>query len=89
MCAVGTVQEGRKPEETRIISAFPAGIGQSHSSEPSEDDIFLPPELAEGMEQYVPDLERHVIPCCGHWTQAEQPEELNRLMLEWLRRRFG
>jgi pimeloyl-ACP methyl ester carboxylesterase len=55
----------------------------------SEDDIFLPPELSEGMEQYVPDLERHVIPCCGHWTQNERPEELNRLMLEWLRRRFG
>lgn len=55
----------------------------------SEDDIFLPPELSEGMEQYVPDLERHVIPCCGHWTQTERPEELNRLMLEWLRRRFG
>lgn len=55
----------------------------------SEDDIFLPPELTEGMEQYVPDLERHVIPCCGHWTQTERPEELNLLMLEWLRRRFG
>jgi len=50
---------------------------------------LLPPELTEGMEQYVPDLERTRYPCCGHWTQAERPEELNRLMLEWLRRRFG
>jgi pimeloyl-ACP methyl ester carboxylesterase len=55
----------------------------------SEDDIFLPPDLALGMEEYVPDLERHVIPCCGHWTQAERPEELNRLMLGWLGRRIA
>ena len=32
------------------------------------DDIVLRPELTIGMEQYVPDLEKHVIPDCGHWT---------------------
>jgi pimeloyl-ACP methyl ester carboxylesterase len=25
---------------------------------------------------------------CGHWTQQEKPEELNRVMTDWLRRRF-
>jgi pimeloyl-ACP methyl ester carboxylesterase len=25
---------------------------------------------------------------CGHWTQQEKPEELNALMIRWLRERF-
>ena len=53
------------------------------------DDIVLRPELAIGMEQYVPDLEKHIIPDCGHWTQSEKPQELNALMVDWLKRRFG
>ena len=36
----------------------------------------------------VPDLEQHLIAGCGHWTQQEKPEELNRILSEWLRRRF-
>lgn len=54
----------------------------------AENDLFLPPRLTEGMERWVPKLERHVIPRCGHWTQQEQPEEVNRLMTAWLRRWF-
>ena len=53
------------------------------------DDVVLRPEMTAGMETYVPDLEKHVIPDCGHWTQSEQPDELNRLMVAWLRRRFA
>ncbi len=53
------------------------------------DDFVLRPSMADGMEQYVPDLEKHIIPNCGHWTQSEQPEALNRLMVDWLKRRFG
>ena len=34
------------------------------------------------------DLEMHTIPRCGHWTQQDKPDELNRLMVDWLRRRF-
>jgi pimeloyl-ACP methyl ester carboxylesterase len=54
----------------------------------AEDDPFLPPMLATGMERYVPDLEKHLIAGCGHWTQQEEPEELNRILSGWLRRRF-
>lgn len=53
------------------------------------NDIVLRPELANGMEQYCPDLEKHVIPDCGHWTQSEKPAELNAIMVDWLQRRFG
>jgi soluble epoxide hydrolase/lipid-phosphate phosphatase len=52
------------------------------------DDVVLPPSLTDGMEAYVPDLEKHVIPDCGHWTQQEKPAELTALMVDWLGRRF-
>ena len=54
----------------------------------AELDPFLPPVLAEGMERFVPDLDRAMIPDCGHWTQQEQPEAVNRILLDWLDRRF-
>lgn len=40
------------------------------------------------MEELVPDLEKVVIPGCGHWVQQEKPAEVNRLLLDWLGRRF-
>jgi pimeloyl-ACP methyl ester carboxylesterase len=55
----------------------------------AEDDVVLPPSLTDGMELYVPDLERVLIKDCGHWTQQEKPEETNAAMIAWLKRRFG
>lgn len=54
----------------------------------AEWDPVLRPEMAADMPTRVPDLEMHTIPRCGHWTQQERPEELNRLLVDWLRRRF-
>jgi pimeloyl-ACP methyl ester carboxylesterase len=54
----------------------------------AELDPFLPPKLARGMERYVPDLETRMIPGSGHWTQQEAPEAVNRILLDWLDRRF-
>jgi microsomal epoxide hydrolase/non-specific protein-tyrosine kinase len=54
----------------------------------AELDAFLPPAGAEGMEQIVPALEKAIIDDCGHWVMWEQPEILNRLMLDWLQRKF-
>lgn len=40
---------------------------------------------AEAMRPFVPDLRAvHVLPGCGHWTQQERPEQVNRLLLDWL-----
>ena len=50
-------------------------------------DPVLRPEMAEPMHGLVPDLELHCIPECGHWTPQERPDELNRLLLDWLDRR--
>ena len=55
----------------------------------AEDDVVLPPSLTEGMERYVPDLEKVLIEGSGHWTQQEKPEETSRAMIDWLNRRFG
>jgi pimeloyl-ACP methyl ester carboxylesterase len=55
----------------------------------AEHDPVLRPALVEPMRPLVPDLEVVMIPGCGHWTQQEQPSELNRIMIDWLTRRFG
>ena len=52
------------------------------------DDYFLPPDTTIGMEAVIPDLERALIADCGHWTQHEQPNIVNRLLLGWLERRM-
>jgi pimeloyl-ACP methyl ester carboxylesterase len=54
----------------------------------AEDDVVLPPSLTEGMERFVPVLERVIIRHCGHWTQQEHPEETSNAMIDWLKRRF-
>jgi pimeloyl-ACP methyl ester carboxylesterase len=54
----------------------------------AELDAVLPPSAADGMEAYVPDLERALIAGSGHWTQQEKPDEVNTVILDWLRRRF-
>ena len=50
----------------------------------AEKDPVLPPVLAEGLERWLPDLRKELIRDSGHWTQQEKPEEVNRLLLEFL-----
>jgi len=54
----------------------------------AEKDAVLPPSAADGMEAYVSDLEKVLIPGSGHWTQQEKPQEVNKVILDWLDRRF-
>ncbi|REK13019.1 MAG: alpha/beta hydrolase [Planctomycetota bacterium] len=55
----------------------------------AEDDVVLPPSSANGMERFVPKLDKATIADCGHWTQQEQPEEFNRILIGWLNETFG
>jgi pimeloyl-ACP methyl ester carboxylesterase len=55
----------------------------------AEDDVVLSPAMADGMERFVPDLEKALIRNCGHWTQQQHPDETNRIMIAWLKKRFG
>ena len=37
------------------------------------------------MKNEVPNLQGiHLLPGCGHWTQQERPDEVNKLLLAWL-----
>lgn len=54
----------------------------------AEDDVVLSPAMADGMEKYVPDLEKALIRDCGHWTQQEHPQQVNTIMVDWLKRHF-
>jgi pimeloyl-ACP methyl ester carboxylesterase len=55
----------------------------------AEDDVVLSPAMADGMERFVPDLEKVLIKKCGHWTQQEHPEETSAAMINWLKKRFS
>jgi pimeloyl-ACP methyl ester carboxylesterase len=54
----------------------------------AENDAVLTPAMAEPMPHFIGDLEMHMIAGSGHWTQQEKPEEVNRLILDWMDRRF-
>lgn len=48
------------------------------------DDILIAPEHIEAMKPLLTDLTVHMLEGCGHWSQQEKPEEVNRVMLDWL-----
>jgi pimeloyl-ACP methyl ester carboxylesterase len=54
----------------------------------AELDAVLPPSAADGMEAFIPDLEKALIKGSGHWTQQEKPAETSAVILNWLARRF-
>ena len=55
----------------------------------AEDDVALGRSLASGLERWVPDLQVHYVPDCGHWVQNEASDEVNERMLAFLRERAG
>jgi pimeloyl-ACP methyl ester carboxylesterase len=48
------------------------------------DDIVVSPEHIEAMKPFVTDLECHVLDNCGHWSQQERADDVNRLLIDWL-----
>jgi pimeloyl-ACP methyl ester carboxylesterase len=55
----------------------------------AEKDGVLPPSAADGMETWVPNLERVLIRESGHWTQQEKPDEVTAAIAGWMKRTFG
>ncbi len=53
------------------------------------DDVVIRPEQIEAMKPLVTDLELHMLEPCGHWSQQERPDEVNAMMVDWLRRRMS
>ena len=52
------------------------------------NDVVLRPSMTDGMDAYVPDLEKHVVADAWHWTPEEKPDDVNRLAISWLQKRF-
>lgn len=52
-------------------------------------DVILPPSSADGMEDFITDLEKYTVMDSGHWTQQEQPEEVNRVIIDWMNRKIA
>ena len=48
------------------------------------NDVVIGLQHIEGMKPLVNDLTLHMLDDCGHWTQQERPDDVNRLMLDWL-----
>ena len=51
------------------------------------DDVVIAPEQIEAMKPWVNDLTIEMLEPCGHWTQQERPDDVNRLMIDWLRQK--
>jgi pimeloyl-ACP methyl ester carboxylesterase len=49
-------------------------------------DPVLPASLADGMERWVEDLEVVAVTGSGHWTQQEQPDQVNAALVGFLGR---
>jgi pimeloyl-ACP methyl ester carboxylesterase len=51
-----------------------------------EDRALGYDDVVPGIERYVPGIEIQKIPGCGHFVQQEQPENVNRRLIEFLKR---
>lgn len=65
------------PELLRKITARTLVIWTTH------DPIF-PLEIGRKFTEYIPNSRFAVIERCGHWPQFENPEEFNKIQLEFL-----
>jgi pimeloyl-ACP methyl ester carboxylesterase len=48
------------------------------------DDIVVSPDHIEAMKPFVTNLDSHVLDDCGHWSQQEKADDVNRLLVDWL-----
>ena len=49
-----------------------------------ERDPALLVGLTRGLEEWIPDMRLEVLPGAGHWVPYEQPDEVNRLIREFV-----
>jgi len=55
----------------------------------AEWDAALRPQMAAGMPALCSDLEMHNVERAGHWVQQEFPEQVNKLIVDWLKKCFS
>ncbi len=49
-----------------------------------ENDAALLPTLTRGLSEWVPRLRVEIVPGAGHWVPYERPDEVNRLIREFV-----
>jgi pimeloyl-ACP methyl ester carboxylesterase len=54
-----------------------------------QNDRFFPPPVGEGLHRAIPGSRLAMIPNAGHLPMWEQPDMVNRLILEFLTGRFS
>lgn len=70
---------------------FPAGLPKITApvlAVGSELDFIAAHHFYDLLDGYCTDWRKTVIAQAGHWTQQEQPETLNTVLLEWLKAEF-
>lgn len=72
----------------RRMEGVPDHIPQPALMIMAENDVVLPPAMADGMERYVPNLTKVLIRGSGHWTQQEKPVEVTAAIADWMRATF-
>lgn len=50
----------------------------------ADSDPVLPPVLIDGMDRWVPNVAVVAVSDSGHWTQQEQPEQVNAALIDFL-----
>jgi soluble epoxide hydrolase/lipid-phosphate phosphatase len=50
----------------------------------ADNDVIISLQQIGAMKPHVENLEVHILENCGHWSQQEQPDEVNALILNWL-----
>ena len=54
-------------------------IARRVAAEPVQDPVAL-------VKMFAPQVEGHILEGVGHWTQQERPEEVNHILVDWLKR---
>ena len=77
--AHATAQPARLPED---LAEQSLSFARGQVSDQARQGRFAPAQLMDG---WVDDLRgSHVLEGCGHWTQQERPDEVNRILLKFL-----
>ena len=75
--------------ESDAVEPAPSEAGGGHRVEVptllvwGERDRYLNPRLAEGLERWVPDLRTARLPEASHWVQADAPDRVSRLLVDF------
>jgi epoxide hydrolase 4 len=85
-CPAGRRQllPGRLPRQPAGAGTQPASGGHPDSGHLGDQDRYLGRELAEPDRAWVPEVRVERITEASHWVQADAPERVNQLMVDFL-----